>query len=246
MAKSNGEDAIFFVAQVATDGATLDVRLTRERPVQVETARVGSHDAIGGDDSEEAENASVVRTYFGGLKRLRRSRKHLGARAKTFAARKLTREEMRAGAERLTDPKWAFLAQVQRPVTRRDCWTEEQARERMKVYDGKGDGCNAQRPCPFVLCKHHLYTDVNPESGSYRVNFPGMEVWQLRVTCALDVAEAGGDTLEGVGQDINLTRERIRQVEVRGLLNLQAHGVDTAKLEAGLALADKIREGEKP
>ena len=23
-----------------------------------------------------------------------------------------------------------------------------------------------ERPCPFVSCKHHLYLDVNPETGS--------------------------------------------------------------------------------
>ena len=81
------------------------------------------------------------------------------------------------------------------------------------------------RPCPFVACKHHLYLDVNPETGSIKVNFPDLEVDQLRDTCALDIADRGGITLEEVGEILNLTRERIRQVEVRGLLKLKMAGV---------------------
>jgi hypothetical protein len=77
------------------------------------------------------------------------------------------------------------------------------------------------RPCPFVSCKHHLYLDVNPETGSIKLNFPDLEVWEMRDTCSLDVADRNGITLEEVGEIMNLTRERIRQVEVRGLLKLK-------------------------
>jgi DNA-directed RNA polymerase sigma subunit (sigma70/sigma32) len=41
-------------------------------------------------------------------------------------------------------------------------------------------------------------------------------------TCALDVADRGGITLEEVGEIMNLTRERVRQVETAGLAKLQA------------------------
>ena len=40
-------------------------------------------------------------------------------------------------------------------------------------------------------------------------------------TCALDIADRGGVTLEEVGEILNLTRERIRQVEVMGLEKLR-------------------------
>ena len=43
----------------------------------------------------------------------------------------------------------------------------------------------------------------------------------MNESCALDVADRGGTTLEDVGAIMNLTRERIRQVEVRGLLKLK-------------------------
>lgn len=77
------------------------------------------------------------------------------------------------------------------------------------------------RPCLYVSCRHHLYLDVNPRTGSIKLNFPEKEVWELEETCALDVADRGGITLEEVGHIMNLTRERIRQVEVRGLEKLK-------------------------
>ncbi len=83
------------------------------------------------------------------------------------------------------------------------------------------DCLNRQRPCLFVSCKHHLYLDVNPETGSIKFNFPDLEVWEMKETCSLDVADRGGITLEEVGEILNLTRERIRQVEVKGLNKLK-------------------------
>ncbi len=81
------------------------------------------------------------------------------------------------------------------------------------------------RPCPFVSCKYHLYLDVNPKNGHIKYNFPDQEVWEIAETCALDVAEREqGITLEEVGQYMNLTRERVRQVEVSGLGKIKATG----------------------
>ena len=93
----------------------------------------------------------------------------------------------------------------------------EQARPRSRA-----DCANGPRPCMFVSCKHHLYLDVNPDTGSIKLNFPDKELWELPETCALDVADRGGITLEEVGHIMNLTRERIRQVETRGLVKLRA------------------------
>ncbi|MCA2979878.1 MAG: DNA-binding protein [Myxococcaceae bacterium] len=81
----------------------------------------------------------------------------------------------------------------------------------------RADCINSPRPCVYVSCKYNLYLDVNPETGSVKLNFPDKEIWELEYTCALDVAEKGGITLEEVGEIMNLTRERIRQVETRGL-----------------------------
>ncbi len=92
---------------------------------------------------------------------------------------------------------------VERPATRADC----------------KDGC---RPCPFVSCKHHLYLDVNARTGAIKLNFPDLEVWEMSETCALDVADRSAATLEETGGIMNLTRERIRQLEVTGLAKLAA------------------------
>ena len=81
---------------------------------------------------------------------------------------------------------------------------------------------NAERPCPFVSCQHHLYIDVHPVRGSIKLNFPDVEVWEMTETCALDIADRGGITLEEVGTIMNLTRERVRQVETAGLAKLEA------------------------
>jgi hypothetical protein len=113
-------------------------------------------------------------------------------RSKTIAPKRLTREEKRE----------ALTLQYPEGVLRPRC---------------RGDCLNMARPCPFVSCEHHLYLDVNPQSGAIKLNFPHLEVWEMAETCALDVADRGGITLEEVGAILNLTRERIRQVEVRGL-----------------------------
>jgi len=119
-------------------------------------------------------------------------------RSKTIALKRLTRAELQRGAE-LYPP----IEGVERPHTREQCR-------------------DAPRPCPWVACKHHLYLDINPRTGSIKINFPDLEPWELAQTCALDVADGGGLTLEEIGLITNLTRERVRQVEVRGLLTLQA------------------------
>lgn len=86
----------------------------------------------------------------------------------------------------------------------------------------RGDCVEGERPCPFVSCRHHLYLDVLPE-GSMRVNFPGKEIEEIPETCSLDVADVGETTLERVGELLNVTSERIRQIEGLVYAVLQSH-----------------------
>lgn len=79
-------------------------------------------------------------------------------------------------------------------------------------------------PCAYVSCGYHLYLDVTPR-GALQLNFPEHEPHELRATCALAVAEAGGLALAAVGRLVNLTRERVRQLERAGLARL-APGLD--------------------
>jgi hypothetical protein len=131
-------------------------------------------------------------------------------RSKTMSRKEIARELRRQRAFGLVDPELdAIMTEIEsrRPRSRADC-------------------ANGPRPCMFISCKHHLYLDVNPSTGSIKLNFPDKEVWDLGETCALDVADRGGITLEEVGSIMNLTRERIRQVETRGLLKLRAIAED--------------------
>ena len=73
------------------------------------------------------------------------------------------------------------------------------------------------RPCPLVSCRYHLYLDVDPRNGSLKLNFPELQPWELPCSCALDVAEDGGVTLDVVGEHMGLTRERARQIEALAL-----------------------------
>ncbi|MEE9386700.1 MAG: sigma factor-like helix-turn-helix DNA-binding protein [Nannocystaceae bacterium] len=148
------------------------------------------------DESPEKEGLPISQGVPTGLGKIVRP-----VRAKTIAMKRLTKEELRIGA--LLYPERSYW----RPKRRGDC-------------------SNVARPCPYVSCKYHLYIDVNPSTGSIKVNFPDREVWELGNSCALDVAEQGGITLEEVGEILNLTRERIRQVEVRGLTRLREVGGD--------------------
>ena len=125
-------------------------------------------------------------------RRKRRSR----ARARTISIRRLSKAELNRGRELYPESDYW------RPKNRSECKDME-------------------RPCPFVSCKYHLYIDVHPVRGSIKLNFPDLEIWEMTETCALDVADRGGITLEEVGEIMNLTRERVRQVETVGLSRLQ-------------------------
>jgi hypothetical protein len=92
----------------------------------------------------------------------------------------------------------------------------------------RSDCRNGARPCVFVSCKYNLYIDVNPVTGSIKFNFPGKEIWELEETCALDIAEKGGITLEEIGELMNLTRERVRQLENDALHKVRREGFDPA------------------
>ena len=151
--------------------------------------------------SEEGSLTAALRQQLDqepadGEKKGRRKRR-VRARARTISIRRLSKAELNRG--RMLYPEEEYW----RPQTRGDC-------------------AKVERPCPFVACKYHLYIDVHPVRGSIKVNFPDVDVWEMTDTCALDIADRGGITLEEVGQIMNLTRERVRQLETQGLAKLQS------------------------
>jgi len=125
-----------------------------------------------------------------------RSRRKRKVRGKSICVKRLTRLEIAVGKALFPD------VPVDRPKARGDC-------------------AHGERPCPFVSCTQHLYLDVFERTGAIKLNFPDLEVWEMTDSCALDVADRGGTTLEEAGALMNLTRERIRQLEVNALAKLE-------------------------
>jgi hypothetical protein len=126
----------------------------------------------------------------------RRSRRKRPVRARTISVKRMI------GHSPLTRKQWEELEAL-RPKLRSEC-------------------AAGPRPCPHVSCRHHLYLDVSPKTGAIKLNFPDLNPWDLPASCALDIAEDGGRTLEDVGEIMNLTRERIRQLELKALSKLEA------------------------
>ena len=122
------------------------------------------------------------------------------AGARTIGPKALRRDARRA--RRLLAEDLLQLAQDARPKTRGEC-------------------VDAPRPCLWVSCRFHLYLDVSEKNGAVKLNFPDLDIWELPETCALDLADQGGLTLERVGLALNVTRERARQVESCGMKKLR-------------------------
>jgi hypothetical protein len=186
----------------------------------------GEHDdwTTAGDDATEepalpspevegalAKKPAPVTSATAITREQRRSRRKREIRARTISVKRMTKRELEIG--RMLYPETDYW----KPRTRIEC-------------------SDAPRPCPYVSCKHHLYLDVSARTGAIKLNFPDLEVWDMNETCALDVADRGGTTLEDVGAIMNLTRERIRQVEVKALAKLEA-------LRDMMALRDYVDEG---
>jgi hypothetical protein len=119
------------------------------------------------------------------------------ARRRSIRVARATRDDRERALSRAHDLEQG----VERPRRRQDC----------------ADG---PRPCPYVACRHHLYLDVSPTTGTIKLNFPDLEVWELAESCALDVADGGALELSRASGLLNVTRERVRQIEAVALSKL--------------------------
>jgi len=78
----------------------------------------------------------------------------------------------------------------------------------------RNECADGPRPCPLVRCRYHLFLEVLP-TGTIVFNHPGVEPWELKHSCALDVADDGTQTLEDIASALGVTRESIRLIEIR-------------------------------
>ena len=92
-----------------------------------------------------------------------------------------------------------------------DAWDEELDGPMPERPRCRADCVDGPRPCPWVSCRHHLGLDISGV-GSLKQR-TDVELDALTETCALDVAERGGERLEAIGEMLGLTRERVRQVQ---------------------------------
>lgn len=75
------------------------------------------------------------------------------------------------------------------------------------------------RPCPFASCEHHLMFRI--VDGEIVLNFHTEDIDELPYTCA--VHEASGDemTLEAIALRLNISKERVRQLQNIALAKLK-------------------------
>lgn len=148
----------------------------------------------------------------------RRSRRKRPVRARTISVKRMTKRELEAG--RLMYP----AEDHGRPRARAECPPPDP--------DGK-------RRCRFVSCAWHTYLSVNPKDGAIKLHFPDIEdPGEIPEPCGLDACERGGLTLEEVGTVFNVTRERVRQMEVKAIGKLLESGDPAAVLLVEMAAED--------
>lgn len=129
-------------------------------------------------------------------------------KARVIRAKPLTDDERRALAhdERVL-ARWhrSTGLRIYRPDERGSCNDDR------SVVDGAGTDVEIRQPCPFVSCSMHLYLDEAPRGG-LKLNFPHLEPHEMKFSCALDIADLGGVSLEVVGEAFNISMERARQL----------------------------------
>ncbi|MGM0597703.1 MAG: sigma factor-like helix-turn-helix DNA-binding protein [Myxococcota bacterium] len=143
-------------------------------------------------------------------RRITKSR--VGERPKTILAKTLSKEEKKQSA--LLDD----YMHEDMPKTRAEC-----------KY--------GYRPCPYVRCKYNLYLHVK-NNGSIVQNWKA-NVCDMTESCALDISERGGHTLDQIGEFLNLTRERIRQLEASALKKLKENNPKFAEYLEGVGNSEQ-------
>lgn len=222
---ARGESAVD-VAVSLRIGATTVLRACKRRGVAV--APQGNPDIAAAQ--RRATEAAAKRAEE---RRNGTAPKSTRVRARVEPTKRMTKRELARGGEEFPVAEHP-RAGYGKPKTRGAC-------ERR--------GLGTRRPCPYVSCKHHIALDVT-FSGSIKHTRPGLAVDEFEHTCTLALADGGGMTLEDVGAVLNLTRERVRQIEGDALAKVRdALGDDADAFCAALAagtLGDLLSPCEAP
>ncbi|RTL06485.1 hypothetical protein EKK58_05210 [Candidatus Dependentiae bacterium] len=139
----------------------------------------------------------------------------------------MSRDAMRSRRKRHTRPSTLSMLRVTKQKLAQ--WRKDEPDDGRRRLPLERNECRGgERPCGYISCKWHLFIDVDPRRGSIKFNFPDLFdddgtplLDDMAETCALDVRDRGGDTLEAVAAQMNITRERIRQIQNAALRKLR-------------------------
>ncbi len=128
------------------------------------------------------------------------------------------------------------------PLRRLEIYREEVTQEELDEVERtkprtRGDCESAPRPCPYVSCSMNLYLDVQKGTGSVTYHDASREPEDVPPdqSCALDVADRGGMTLEDLAHLAKLTRERMRQIESAALRKIAIRAASPGSVASDLA-----------
>ena len=113
------------------------------------------------------------------------------------------------------------------------------------------------RPCPFVTCDFNLFPEWAGLRGRSKRSGCKKRIIRTKITdpfkvpqnrsCVLDIALLGGLTLEEVGYILDITRERVRQIQFAALKKMAYHYRLKKYLNVGISEASSLyRLDESP
>lgn len=83
----------------------------------------------------------------------------------------------------------------------------------------RGECKGVSRPCPYISCKYNTYLEIT-DAGNIKILRPHLKVDEVAESCVLDVADRGPQILDEIGDILNITRERARQIEGQALSHM--------------------------
>ena len=92
-----------------------------------------------------------------------------------------------------------------------------------------------KRPCPWARCKHHFIWLVWHKLRDRSDDEITDCITKIKHSCVLDIVDNYREmTLEQIGQLLNLTRERVRQIEEKAIRRVQKPTKERAPILADL------------